>query len=121
MKHTLTILVALMGLGLVVGQPAEASRYKMFQGIPDLDRGDIDLLTSAARSGMDAKPEGSMVRWSNDKTGLRGEVTLLRLYERQGQACRIILHQIWTKHDDHDWAVSKICLQSDGSWKIPPD
>jgi surface antigen len=121
MKRFLAVSVAVLGLGLVADQAAEASRYKMFQSMPDLAKADIDLLTQSARSGLDSQPEGSSVTWSNDKSGLRGEVTLLRLYQRQGQDCRQILHQIWTRHGAHDWAVSRICLQSDGSWKIPPD
>jgi surface antigen len=121
MKRALTVLVAVLGLGLVVHQGAEASRFRMFQSIPDLTRTDIDLMQAAARSGLDEKPEGSMARWSNSETGMRGEVTLLRLYEREGQDCRENLHRVWTRFDAHDWAVSKICLQPDGSWKFPPD
>ena len=121
MKRFLAVLVAVSGLGLLADQAAEASRFKMFQSMPDLVKSDIDLLGQSARSGLDDQPEGSSVTWSNDETGMRGEVTLLRLYQRQGQDCRQILHQVWTRHDAHDWAVSRICLQPDGSWKIPPD
>jgi len=100
---------------------AQAQRYHIFSDLPTMTKQDMALLTDAGRAGMDDQEIGTRVEWRNDKSGHRGEVTLLNLYERAGQECRHLKHEVWENAFSSQTMQSKICLQPDGSWKIPPD
>ena len=57
---------------------------------------DVTLLTAAAAKLYQGETAalGTVEEWSNAKSGNRGRVELIRIFEHRGQACRRLQHDI---------------------------
>ncbi|HEY6336380.1 MAG TPA: RT0821/Lpp0805 family surface protein [Alphaproteobacteria bacterium] len=106
--------------GTVMVPTARAQYSHTFPRNFRLTQGDLDMMKQAARGGMEGKPDGTVIPWSNAKSGNSGTVTLLKRAEVKGQECRDILHTIKAKNvaEPARYEVT-LCRQPDGTWKIP--
>jgi surface antigen len=112
-------------IALIIGGAVEVSEVKAqysytFPRDLRLTPDDYNMMKQAGRVGMDGKPEGTVIPWSNTKSGNAGTVTLLKRTEVKGQECRKILHTISGRNlaEPAKYMVT-LCRQPDGSWKSP--
>lgn len=89
-----------------------------FDDTLNLKQSDLEMIQHAARQGLDGKDVGTVVEWSNPKTGNKGTVTLLRSFEYDGHQCREVQHLVDPKGGSFiQRYVNTICKQTDGTWK----
>ena len=86
------------------------------QHMTDEDR---DMLRAAVFRTLDRTPEGTTVRWENQKTGAHGDLTPRASFDRAGQSCRDL--EVANSARGHDnRVVLTLCKQPDGEWKVDP-
>jgi hypothetical protein len=97
------------------------AQYGLFHP-PKLTEVDVALMMAAAREGLEGKPQGARVAWSNPQTGARGEVHLLRRFEGVHGECREIEQYAETERAKGEpWRQrSLICRGPQGAWQIAP-
>lgn len=84
---------------------------------PSLTEEDMEILQRTARQGMDEKPEGTSLSWTNVKTGTSGTVTLVKRFSVEGRECRKLRHE-FVVPGEQPWRFdSALCRQPDGSWQ----
>ena len=91
------------------------------QVLPALTEEDIEIISKTGRVEMVGKSEGSVLKWTNPRSGAFGTVTLRRRFFFNEQECRELLHSIEVKGNEPWYYLSEICL-TDGTWKLlePP-
>lgn len=64
-----------------------------------------------------ADPQGQARSWSNERSGNRGEISLLGSFTREGQACRKLQLQISFKNGGSEQTERSVCQGQDGMWQ----
>ena len=112
-----------LGVGaLIATAPALAQINPLGPGAFSVPREDLGLLNAAEEKLYDpADKVGTVERWTNDKTGDSGTVTLISTFERDGMPCRRVAHDIKIRGNKtpRQFVLSR-CRVADGSWKIVP-
>jgi len=66
------------------------------------------------------RPAGTTARWHDRASGNSGKITLLKVFEQDGERCERIQHHNYSSEkwrpDDHFTLTS--CRQPDGRWKL---
>ncbi len=112
MRGLMTITLAL-GVYLIGMDTGLAGLRHVF---PPLTPEDIEIINHTARDKMQGQPQGTVLEWENPKSRQSGSVTLLRVFEREGRACRELRHHIKVRQGV-PWEVDvTICQDEDGEW-----
>ena len=104
-------LCATLSPGLASGLVNPFSRYGQ-----SLNETDTKLLAGTINKALDQRKVGASASWSDEATGLAGQATVLKVYERGGAACGNVRHA-FTKGGGNTY-VLPYCFQRDGTWKI---
>ena len=101
---------------LILADSADARRETV---LPPVTKGDLELMQQKAQVEMADKPAGTVLKWSNEKSGNSGAVVLIQSSEIDGLPCREILHIIKLKADSfaRRYALT-ICNTAEGEWKM---
>jgi surface antigen len=107
------------GLLLLLAAAGVAAQMIGWGGaFPRLAEEDIQRMQQAARGGLDGMEEGGVARWENPATRAKGQVELLRRFQRQGRPCRLVLHT-FTLPGQETWVFrSTLCRDPHGEWKV---
>ncbi len=81
---------------------------------------DAQLMSGALDAALAAPEEGDVRDWSNPKSGASGAVTLRRIYQQQGRACRS-LHIRTTAQAVTAQGVYHLCQEPGGAWMFATD
>lgn len=81
---------------------------------------DARLMSGALDAALAAPEEGNVRDWSNPESGASGAVTLRRIYQRQGRACRT-LHISTTAQSVTAQGVYQLCQEPGGAWTFAID
>jgi hypothetical protein len=118
MTRALTLALAVAALSLAAGTTADAQYLNRHGPRLSLGKDDLALMKAAARSGLDGKPAGTVVPWSNPASGNSGQVTLIKNLQRKGRDCRENRYSVTLKSSPKPSSyVLTICKEPDGSWK----
>ncbi|MGF1624272.1 MAG: RT0821/Lpp0805 family surface protein [Alphaproteobacteria bacterium] len=109
--------VAILLMSLLIPSLANA-QYGRDTFAVGLTAEDIALAQATARERMDDQPVGTVLEWENPATRAAGSVELIRLYEREGMACREVMHIVHSETEGRNEFLSRICLAPDGTWKF---
>ena len=122
-----SVMLACLGAWLLFVTEAGAQMIGWDAALPGLDQTDMDMIQHLGRVEMDGKPTGTVLEWSNPRSGAAGTVTLVNQGTLRGMECRD-LRQHFVVPNQAPWDLeSRICRQDDGGWKImnqqrrPPD
>ena len=114
-KHLVWVLA--VGIVLATGPLAPAlGQINPFDDTLNLTKEDIAMINQAARQALDGEAVGTVVEWSNDKSGNAGSVTLLRNFEHEGRECREVQHLIDPKDSQLHTALRADQLQARGRY-----
>lgn len=121
MRKTLFAAMAIAGLCLVAGLPAFGQLNDITRSGLDLTPEDWELMEAAAAELYltEEAPVGTVETWSNDQSGNRGSIELIRTGQYQGMPCRRLQHDIRVKDvaDPYRFTVDR-CKTAEGAWKI---
>jgi surface antigen len=81
---------------------------------------DAQLMSGALDAALAAPEEGNVRDWSNPESGANGAVTLRRIYQRHGRACRS-LHIRTTAQSVTAQGVYQLCQEPGGAWMFAID
>jgi surface antigen len=113
-----SVMLAGLGTWLLFVTEAGAQMIGWDVALPGLDQTDIDMIQHVGRVEMDGKPAGTVLEWSNPRSGASGTVTLVNQGTLRGMECRD-LRQHFIVPNQAPWELeSRICRQDDSSWKI---
>lgn len=85
------------------------------QSLPALEESDIEQIKQVARQEMTSKPVGTVLEWSNDKTGNQGTVHLVDLFDRDERQCRTLAHVIDIRTQGRWRNTVTICQTQNGT------
>lgn len=105
---------AILILVTLASAPANA---RWSDALPMVDSADISMMKNAARVRMTDEPIGSVLEWSNKKSGSKGTVKLLDRFQRNGKECRTNRHVVTTRSEPTKQFVITICQAVDSSWQ----
>lgn len=107
---------------LLIGLMGEANAIQpsgVWEMLPTLTKEDIALARKTAQQDMGGKAPGTILAWSNPKSGNSGTVTLIRNLKWETHDCQKVSHVFMIKNDEpQQWEFTS-CLMKDGSWKWP--
>lgn len=118
-----TTIMALLGLFLLGSPYQTRAEFAGFMEIgPTLTKQDIKLAENAAREEMEGKPPGTVLSWTNPKSGNSGTVRLIRNRIWKNNKCRQVVHVFDIKNKEKQRWEFLVCLMKDNSWKwaVPP-
>jgi surface antigen len=106
---------------LLVAAPAAAQLMgPLWETNVALTRGDLDMIRATLAGKIHGHPAGTTARWQNPVSGNSGKITLLRVFEQNGERCERIQYHNYARErwrpNDHFTLTS--CRQPDGSWKL---
>jgi len=81
---------------------------------------DAQLISGALGAALVAPEEGNVRDWSNPESGASGMVTLRRIFQREGRACRS-LHIRTTAQAVTSQGVYHLCQEPSGAWTFATD
>lgn len=110
-------LLAVFLIGPINSTYAQMGRYEGFA--PNLTKRDIDLAKSTAREEMEGKAPGTVLSWTNPKSGNTGTVRLVRNFTRGTNNCRQVVHVFNIKDKENQRWEFVVCQMKNGSWKWP--
>lgn len=120
MMKMLIAAAAAVSLCLTLSLPALAQLNSFVQSGLELTAEDWELLEAAASKlyKTEDRPVGTVETWSNQESGNRGRIELIRTGERQGMPCRRLQHDIRIKDvaDLFRFTVDR-CKTPEGAWK----
>jgi surface antigen len=113
--RSLRVLVSLAVLA-AAAPPASAQGVRWLRDTEGLTKEDIELHWAALQSACEDAADGESRAWSNERSGARGSVTPTESFEREGQACRVVVTRIELKQTTR--AKRRVCRQPDGVWRL---
>ena len=106
-------------LTLLLATEAALAQNTMFlrrSPIAQLDDADRALLRETIDEALKA-PDGTVLDWSNPKTGSRGRIKVLDTHEDLGTTCRNLRARNESRGRQSD-GIYRLCLAKDGTWKF---
>lgn len=102
--------------------PPAVATARWIDVLPELTAEDVELIQHKARVEMGDKPEGTILKWDNPKSGNSGNVTLLKRFSAEGRECRALRHVLNIVRAESFRYKVTICRQPDDTWKwrAPP-
>lgn len=120
MSRLLTVSAIVLLFSAVLAEPSSA-RSRWYSQLPDLTEEDADLARNAARVQLKGAEVGTVVSWSNEKSGNSGKVKLLERYQWEGHDCQRVAHLFSIRKDrDHAYEVHGCDIDGQWKWPIPP-
>ena len=101
-------------------QPAKAQMAfgRQWETSVSLSQSDMDMIKATLAQRIHGQQVGATASWSNPATSNSGTITLLRIFQRQGQRCEQIDYQMASTGGGSDRYDLVSCLQPDGAWKL---
>jgi surface antigen len=106
---------------LLAFRPAEAQLLgPLWETNVTLTRADLDMIRTTLAQKIHGHPAGTIARWSDPAGGNSGKITLLKVFEQNGERCERIQYHNYSpdkwRPNDHFTLTS--CRQRDGTWKL---
>ncbi len=76
---------------------------------------DLEILRKAAQA-LATKSVNQTTSWKNPNTGTYGNITLLKIFDKNGRECRTGSFEIWKKGKTKIAKESSLCRNEDGTW-----
>jgi surface antigen len=85
-----------------------------------LTRGDLDRIEATLVHKIHGHPAGTTARWRDPASGNSGKITLLKVFEQNGERCERIEYHNYApeKWRPNDHFALTSCRQPDGRWKL---
>ncbi|TWA72476.1 outer membrane surface antigen [Azospirillum brasilense] len=109
-----------LALTLAAATPAQA-QFGLFlggRGGVDLTDEDWDLFRKALGDALTPMEAGRRTEWNNPKTGVRGDVTVQRVHERDGAPCGDVQAN-FIRRTVQPYTLT-FCKMDNGRWAIAP-
>ncbi|MBK3732300.1 outer membrane surface antigen [Azospirillum brasilense] len=109
-----------LALTLAAAAPAQA-QFGLFlggRGGVDLTDEDWDLFRKALGDALTPMEAGRRTEWNNPKTGVRGDVTVQRVHERDGAPCGDVQAN-FIRRTVQPYTLT-FCKMPNGRWAIAP-
>lgn len=90
------------------------------EALPPLMQSDIETINRDCAD-IELQEPGTTWNWENHENGHSGTVTLLRVFQAQGENCRILRHHVRAGTDE-PWVMDMTTCQDDeGRWVLRPE
>lgn len=112
--------VLTLALTLIIVTPAQA-QFGLFlggRGGVDMTDEDWDLFRDALRDALTPLEAGRRTEWNNPKTGLRGDVVVQKIHERDGAPCGDV-QATFIRRTVQPYTLT-FCRMANGRWAIAP-
>lgn len=116
-RITIMALLALFLIGSPHQPRAELAGF--MEVAPRLTKQDIKLAENAAREEMEGKLPGTVLAWTNPKSGNSGTVRLIANRTWKNNKCRQVVHVFDIKNEEKQRWEFLVCLMKDNTWKWP--
>jgi surface antigen len=106
---------------LVAAAPAAAQLLgPLWETNVPLTRADLDMIRATLAEKIHGHPAGTIARWLDPASGNSGKITLLRVFEQDGERCERIQYHNYSpqKWQPNDHFTMTSCRQPDGNWKL---
>jgi surface antigen len=106
----------------LLAMPAAAAEFEgLLKGSPAelFDEADLRLFVDAAYKTLDQGVEKQPLAWQNEKTGHRGDMTVLKRFQSKGRNCALL--QVRNEAQGRKSEMRHNLCSIDGKWRLVGD